>query len=479
MAALVNSGFSDFTLRTTPALTYPSIASNGTILVAVSWDGDTSPVLTSTDGVTWTQRAAGLAAHLWNDVIWVEDLSLFVAVSDPSGETTNVMTSANGITWVARTAPDTAWVATAWNGTTLVAVSYNNSNNVMTSTDGITWAAQTSSGLSAGADDLAFGNGVFVSCNVGGGISSSANGIAWTLRETPTATSCRGRVVWSAALASFFVLASTSTGSNGGALYASADGITWARQEFDALPMQNPDVLFVSAAGILLVADASGTDYLTSDDGLTWTADTFQAGDWYGGVWDDTLGIIALVGTDGATTDVQTATYATVPAVTGLDYLEGETICVVGDGITLASPNNPAYDPIVVTSGTATLPAGTYSTVSVGLPITADLQTLDLDNAGTSRKDAAINIVRIGLWLEDSKTPFAGKDEPATDAPTDLQQMPQTDEDGTVTTSLISGYREVNIDGAFTNHGRIFLRQVDPQPLTVLSIIPQGTFGRS
>ena len=165
--------------------------------------------------------------------------------------------------------------------------------------------------------------------------------------------------------------------------------------------------------------------------------------------------------------------------VTGLDYLEGESISVVADGVTIACPNNPAYAAIVVTSGVATLPSAGYTTVSVGLPITTDIQTLDLDNSSSSRKDAGSNVTRIGLWLEDSKTPFAGATVPTGDAVTNLQQMPQVDRNGTVTASLLSGYREVNIDGAFTNHGRIFLRQVDPQPLTVLSIIPQGTFGRS
>jgi len=163
----------------------------------------------------------------------------------------------------------------------------------------------------------------------------------------------------------------------------------------------------------------------------------------------------------------------------GLDHLEGEAVSVVADGVTIASPNNPAYATITVASGAATIPGGPYTTVSVGLPITTDIQTLDLDNGNSFRKDAGINITRVGLWLEDSKTPFVGEELPATNAPTDLQQMPQTDENGTVTTSLISGYREVQVDGAFTTQGSIVLRQIDPQPLTVLSVVPQGTFGRS
>ena len=153
-------------------------------------------------------------------------------------------------------------------------------------------------------------------------------------------------------------------------------------------------------------------------------------------------------------------------------------VSVVNDGVVLASPNNAEYAPVIVTGGTVTLPGPLTGTVTVGLPYTTDIQTLDIDGAGTSRKDAGINIKRVGLWMEDTVPPFAGKDVPSTDAPTGMQRMPQQDEDGNTVTTDISGYREVNIDGAISRGGRILLRQVDPVPLTVLAIIPQGDFGR-
>jgi hypothetical protein len=176
---------------------------------------------------------------------------------------------------------------------------------------------------------------------------------------------------------------------------------------------------------------------------------------------------------------------ATGTTITGLDHLEAKDVSVLLiNGSTgydvIASPNNPAYTAITVSGGEITVPASaTNGRCIVGLPYVTDIQTLDLDGANSSRMDSGINIKRVGLWLEDAVAPFVANQVPSGDDVSTMNRMPNTTAGEAIATGLVSGYCEVTVDGAFTRGGRIFIRQVDPVPLSVLAIIPQGTFGRS
>ena len=66
---------------------------------------NTSSFASSTDGLTWTTRNA-VTARVWNDIIWVEDLSWFVAVADATSSTAySFAYSSNGTTWSGVNAP--------------------------------------------------------------------------------------------------------------------------------------------------------------------------------------------------------------------------------------------------------------------------------------------------------------------------------------------------------------------------------------
>ena len=165
--------------------------------------------------------------------------------------------------------------------------------------------------------------------------------------------------------------------------------------------------------------------------------------------------------------------------IQNIAHLNGENVSIVVDGVVIASPNNPAYALATVAAGVVSVPT-TGTVAHVGLPITSDVETLDIDKAQGTLKDAGIHITRLGLWFEASRPPFAAISFPSSaTSVAGMQQIPALDEDNNVTAALITGYREGGIDGAFNNHGRIALRHVDPTPLTVLAIVPQGNFGRS
>jgi hypothetical protein len=68
--------------------------------------------------------------------------------------------------------------------------------------------------------------------------------------------------------------------------------------------------------------------------------------------------------------------------ITGLSHLEGQDVSILGDGFVIASPNNSLYPAMTVSGGQVTLSDGNtgYGVVHIGLPVTADLETLNIDN---------------------------------------------------------------------------------------------------
>ena len=161
-----------------------------------------------------------------------------------------------------------------------------------------------------------------------------------------------------------------------------------------------------------------------------------------------------------------------VDVISGLWHLEGENVSIFADGFVSANPNNPAYEVKSVTSGTITLDEP-HGVVHVGLPITADLETLNIDtNMGQfqSIADRSKKINRVTLFVESSRGIWIGNDE---DSLTEFKTPFQSNND--LPTELRTGAISINIKPEWNSSGHIFIRQIDPLPLSILSIVPAGS----
>lgn len=165
--------------------------------------------------------------------------------------------------------------------------------------------------------------------------------------------------------------------------------------------------------------------------------------------------------------------------VGGLDHLEGEEIAVFADGLVVGSPNNPTVDAIVVTGDQADL-GSAYAHIVVGLPYLSDLETLDIDTPqGPSLKESNIAITSLGLWVAGSRGIFCGREAPSEDAASAITGLRELKiRSATQTPSdpnpLVTNFVTVDISSNWNQHGRIFVRQVDPVPLNVLAAVPFG-----
>lgn len=177
---------------------------------------------------------------------------------------------------------------------------------------------------------------------------------------------------------------------------------------------------------------------------------------------------------------VATATWTLcVKTVSGLWHLEGKNVSVYADSFVVGNPNNAEMRTIyTVANGQITL-NDPYGVIYVGLPITADIETLDIDVAqGETLADKRKLITKLTAFIQKSRGLWSGSQPPTSDATDPLENLEPLkirDAEGYDSpVSLATDNVEIPIIGAFNNNGRVFVRQVDPLPLTILSLTPSG-----
>ena len=152
-------------------------------------DGSDAYIITSPDGITWTERAnpKNLTLHgiTWNGTI-------FCAVGDDDGADAYIITSPDGITWTERVnAQKLNLGSIAWNGTVFCAVGVSDAVDayIITSPDGITWT-ERSNPLKYDFNGVTWNGVVFCAVGVSKGseaaIQTSTDGITWVSRSNPS-----------------------------------------------------------------------------------------------------------------------------------------------------------------------------------------------------------------------------------------------------------------------------------------------------
>lgn len=169
-----------------------------------------------------------------------------------------------------------------------------------------------------------------------------------------------------------------------------------------------------------------------------------------------------------------------VDEVGGLWHLEGKDVSVFADGFVVANPNNSEYETVTVSDGAITLDRP-YGVIHVGLPITADFETLDIDTTqGETLADKKKLVNRVSLFVESSRGIWVGGKPPEDDTVDPLEglvEMKLRDtEEYDDPTDLETGPIDINIQSEWNSNGRIFVRQVDPVPLAILAAVPTGLF---
>ena len=149
----------------------------------------------------------------------------------------------------------------------------------------------------------------------------------------------------------------------------------------------------------------------------------------------------------------------------GIDWLEGQTVSILGDGAVMP--------PQVVTGGAITLPFA-VSVAQIGLPITADLVTPPI----VATQDATLGQSRVKsinkTWVRvyNSGVFSAGPDA------TRLTPIKGRHYEAPGTApALITDEIPLFILPSYNQSGEMMIRQSDPLPLTVVDITVEAAFG--
>lgn len=305
------SGADSTTLTVTDAqlamdgIEYRLIVSHASCRSLVS-DSATLSVANPCEGVVnWTARTP--PSTTWIKVVWADTLNLFVAIKQNS-VANSIMTSPDGITWTQRSQPTTGspfWDDLTWSSHLglLVAVAESGTSRVMTSTDGINWTLRTAANASPWKrvqwiPDL----NIFVaganSWAINQNLMTSPDGINWTLRNTPLFQS-RG-FAWSSSLGLIVAISDVSP-----YVLTSPDGITWTTRSISGTP-QFTGISWSPSLGLFVGTSSVDPLLLRSTDGINWTGynASFPHGlsDFMRAIeWSPQLATFAMLGKDSNT----------------------------------------------------------------------------------------------------------------------------------------------------------------------------------
>lgn len=245
-----------------PDALWSGITFGAGLFVAVGWPGS-NLVMTSPDGINWTNRTA--PSGTWHAIAW--NGSIFVAVGNgPAGQ--HAMSSPDGINWTLRTTPsDSNFKSVVWNGTVFCAVAASGTYLVMTSTNGTSWTGQTASQANQWHSVETNPSGFLVAVAITGTnrcMTSANNGTTW-INRTIAAEGWRN-VVWNGV--AFMAVEFGGTA----AISTSADGITWVVES--DLPANNNwiDAAYDAWSGLTVIvgnANVEGLAIAALDD-LVW-----------------------------------------------------------------------------------------------------------------------------------------------------------------------------------------------------------------
>lgn len=186
--------------------------------------------------------------------------------------------------------------------------------------------------------------------------------------------------------------------------------------------------------------------------------------------------------------------YKTYTSVSGLDHLNGKFVSILSDGYVLASPLNDIenYPEVMVVNGQITLPGGRRGAfIHVGLPYASDVETLDIDTV--EQRPALLEstlVSKIFLKVLNSRGLYVGPNfpvndyvagDPASDSESpmiDIETMTENPNTGIIGNAAQEPYTKryyITVPNDWKVRGRICIRQVDPLPFEILSIIPDLT----
>ena len=220
----------------------------------------TTLILTSPDGLVWTDRSSGIAGINLQSVVFTG--TKLVAFDGTKTGFAGSIAADGSISWTKQALGAGGLIQAAWSGTKLAAVGAATG----TSTNATTWNQKPSPTKSA-FTDITWTGSVFIAIAKPSAIFTSPDGVTWT--KSPGSGEISDplfAVAWSGS--QFCAVGGDFKRLNTALIYTSPDGSTWT---------QRPSILKSPLVGIawngsLFCAVGGDGTIITSPDGVKWTA---------------------------------------------------------------------------------------------------------------------------------------------------------------------------------------------------------------
>ena len=235
-------------------------------------------IMGSRNGVTW-QPHYGTTVNLWS-VASSGDACVVV------GDWGTILTSTDGVWWSNPVSGTSAFLLAVTYGGNGKFAALGLSDKAYTSPDGTTWKDHPL-GTTYWVTGVTYGNNTFVAVGLGGGVLTSPDGENWNFTDSKT-TQTLNSVAYGMGL---FVAV-----GDGGVILTSVDGTTWT----PAANFPSPNNLFsVTFAGDSFFAVGAKGTIIFSEDGKHWSLHhSWITKDLHGAAWAGSYGI--AVGADGS-----------------------------------------------------------------------------------------------------------------------------------------------------------------------------------
>lgn len=162
-----------------------------------------------------------------------------------------------------------------------------------------------------------------------------------------------------------------------------------------------------------------------------------------------------------------------VTTLTGLGHLEGQSVVALADGNVVRG--------MTVQGGMIMMPSAA-SKVHVGLPMTASLQTLDLDlgqvqGLGTVQGRQK-SVSEVCLRVENTRGIWIGSEDGQRGDQHLVEYKQRATEAWDEAIQMYTGDIHMTPHWDWNSSGRVWVKQFDPLPMTILAIMPDITIGR-
>lgn len=269
------------------------------LFVAVSLNGATSRVATSSDGIIWSTVTSPVNSA-WNSIIWVKELEIFCAVGS-TGTNNNIMTSSDGTTWTTRAGSTGSWNSITWSPDLELFCAVSTATpSIMTSSDASTWTTRLSPLTSNQWYSVSWSPklGMFASVSFTGTdsrVMTSYNGITWTTRSSDT-TQSWSSLTWSDELSLFCAVPSAASN---GLVMRSSDGIIWSTSLLSIAATSSSYISWSPNLSTFLITTQSNIYFY--GNGTNWTS---RSGNGIKSTWSPELSMFAI--TDTGTNKIST-----------------------------------------------------------------------------------------------------------------------------------------------------------------------------